>query len=87
PSSNPPAASASGAGGAFAVQVAAVGSDAAAQGTITALRGAGFEPRVVREGGFIKIRVGHFAQRAEAVAAASQVRSKLGGSPFVVVEQ
>lgn len=73
--------------GAFAVQVAAVGSDAAAQGTITALRNAGFEPRIVREGGFIKIRVGHFSQRAEAMAAASQVRAKLGGSPFVVEEQ
>lgn len=76
-----------GAPGAFAVQVAAVGTDAAAQGTITALRNAGFEPRIVREGGFIKIRVGHFVQRAEAVSAASQVRAKLGGSPFVVEEQ
>ncbi|MEO8294243.1 MAG: SPOR domain-containing protein [Gemmatimonadota bacterium] len=75
------------AGGVFAVQVAAVGNEAAAQGTITALRNAGFEPRIVREGGYIKVRVGHFAQRSQATAAASQVRAKLGGSPFVVEEQ
>jgi cell division septation protein DedD len=71
----------------FAVQVAAVGTDAQAQGTISALRNGGFEPHIVREGGYIKVRVGHFAQRSEAVAAASQVRAKLGGSPFIVEEQ
>jgi cell division septation protein DedD len=72
---------------AFAVQVAAVGTDAQAQGTITALRNGGFEPHIVREGGYIKVRVGHFGQRSEAIAAASQVRAKLGGSPFIVEEQ
>jgi hypothetical protein len=71
----------------FTVQVAAAGSEAAATATSNALRSAGYDPHIVREGGFIKVRVGRFATRAEAAAAASQVRAKMGGSPFVVEEQ
>jgi hypothetical protein len=80
----PPAASGS---GRFTVQVAAASTDAAAEATSNALRGAGYDPHIVREGGFIKVRVGRFATRAEATAAASQVRARMGGSPFVVEEQ
>lgn len=73
--------------GKFTVQVAAASTEPAAEATSSALRSAGYDPHVVREGGFIKVRVGRFATRAEAVAAASQVRAKMGGSPFVVEEQ
>ena len=73
--------------GRFTVQVAAAGSETAATATSNALRDAGYDPHIVREGGFIKVRVGRFATRAEAAAAASQVRARMGGSPFVVEEQ
>jgi cell division septation protein DedD len=85
PATNPPATPAG--TGKFTVQVAAASTEAAAQSTSTALRNAGYDPHIVREGGFIKVRVGRFGTRAEAVAAASQVRAKMGGSPFVVEEQ
>jgi cell division septation protein DedD len=75
------------AAGRFTVQVAAASTEAAAQGTVASLRAAGYEPHLVREGGFIKVRVGQFSTRTEAVASATQVRSKMGGSPFVVEEQ
>jgi cell division septation protein DedD len=73
--------------GRFTVQVTAASSETAAETTAAALRNAGYDPHIVREGGFFKVRVGRFATRAEAVAAASQVRAKMGGSPFVVEEQ
>jgi hypothetical protein len=82
----PPVATPSGSGR-FTVQVAAASTEAAAQATSSALRQAGYDPHLVQEGGFIKVRVGRFATRAEAAAAASQVRAKMGGSPFVVEEQ
>ena len=85
PATSPPAAAPS--GGKFTVQVAAASTEPAAEATSNALRSAGYDPHIVREGGFIKVRVGRFATRAEAVAAASQVRAKMGGSPFVVEEQ
>lgn len=77
-----------GAGGraAFAVQVAAVGSAEAADGIMQQVHEAGFEPRVVREGGFFKVRVGRFRSRGEAERAQAELRRKLGGSPFIVEE-
>jgi hypothetical protein len=84
----PPAApSPASASGRFTVQVAAASTEGAAEATSNALRDAGYDPHLVREGGFVKVRVGRFGTRAEAVAAASQVRAKMGGSPFVVEEQ
>jgi cell division septation protein DedD len=73
--------------GRFTIQVAAAGTEAAAQSTANEVRAAGYDPHIVREGGFIKVRIGRFITRAEAVAMASQVRAKLGGSPFVVEEK
>ena len=84
PVTSPPAPSQG--GGKFTVQVAAASTEPAAEATSNALRTAGYDPHIVREGGFIKVRVGRFATRAEAAAAASQVRAKMGGSPFVVEE-
>jgi cell division septation protein DedD len=86
PAASPGSSTPSGSGR-YTVQVAAASTEAAAQSTSDALRNAGYDPHVVHEGGFIKVRVGRFATRAEALAAASQVRAKMGGSPFVVEEQ
>ncbi|MEP7324677.1 MAG: SPOR domain-containing protein [Gemmatimonadota bacterium] len=74
-------------GSTFSVQVAAVASDAAAEGTVRQLRDAGYEPHLAHEGGYVKIRVGKYPDRAQAAAAASQIRARLGGSPFVVEER
>jgi hypothetical protein len=71
----------------YSVQVAAVASDAAAEGTLRQLRSAGYDPHTVHEGGFVKIRVGRYADRAQAAAAASQIRARMGGSAFVVEER
>jgi cell division septation protein DedD len=73
--------------GRFTVQVTAASTEAAAQSTATSLRNSGYDPHIVQEGGFYKVRVGRFATRAEATAAASQVRARMGGSAFVVEEQ
>lgn len=73
--------------GSFSVQVAAVASEAAAEGTLRSLRNAGYDPHLVHEGGYVKIRVGRFRDRAQAAAAASQIRARMGGSPFVVEER
>ncbi len=84
PGISPGAAPPLAAGGRFAVQVVAAGTEAAAEATANQLRTAGYEPYIVREGGFIKVRVGRFGTRADAAAAASQIRARLGGGPFVV---
>jgi hypothetical protein len=68
----------------FYVQVSAVKTQDAATAEIARIRRAGYTAVVAREAGLLKIRVGAFGSRAEADAAARQVRSKLGGSPFVV---
>lgn len=73
--------------GGFSVQVAAVGTAAAADEVMQQLNAAGFRPRVVREGDFFKVRVGPFRSRAEAQRVRAEVRRKLGGSPFIVEEQ
>jgi len=75
------------AGPGFTVQIAAVATDAAAESTLRQLREAGYDPHVVHEGGFVKIRVGRYSDRTQAAAAASQIRTRLGGSAFVVEER
>lgn len=69
----------------FAVQVAAVRSAAGADELMQALHREGYEPHVVREpNGLLKIRVGRFANRADAEAIVADIRRKFGGQPFVV---
>ncbi|UCG88643.1 MAG: SPOR domain-containing protein [Gemmatimonadota bacterium] len=69
----------------FAVQVAAVRSAAGADELMQALSREGYEPHVVREpDGLLKIRVGRFANRADAEAIVGELRRKFGGEPFVV---
>jgi hypothetical protein len=69
----------------FSVQVAAVSSVAAANELMQTLHGQGYESHVVRdEDGLFKIRVGRFAQRAEAQSLVAELKGKIGGQPFVV---
>jgi cell division septation protein DedD len=68
----------------YRIQITAVRSQATAQSMMAKLRSRGFTPIAVEEGGFYKVRVGDYATKAEAVAAVSEVKAKLGGSPFVV---
>ena len=71
----------------WAVQVLAVKSAAQVDDMLTRLRVMGFESRVMRDStGFFKVRVGHYATRAEAQRAQQRLRSKVGGHPFVVEE-
>ena len=69
----------------YSVQVVAVQSAAAADEMMQRLHGEGYEPHVIRdEDGLLKVRVGRFPRRADAEALLGELRSKLGGSPFVV---
>jgi hypothetical protein len=70
--------------GRYQVQVAAVATSGAADAAAAKVRGLGFTVTTVREKKLFKVRAGQFATRAEAQAAASRIKSKLGGSPFVV---
>jgi tetratricopeptide (TPR) repeat protein len=71
----------------FAVQVAAVNTQAAADKLSADLKSAGFVPYVVREAGLFKVRAGPYPDRPKALAAAEQIRKKLGhSSPFLVKE-
>ena len=45
---------------------------------------AGFKGVIVKDGGYFKVRLGEYATRAEASAAAAKVKATLGGAPFVV---
>lgn len=69
----------------FSVQVAAVRSAAAADEMMQRLHREGYQPHVIRdEDGLLKVRVGRYPRRADAEALLAELRSKIGGSPFVV---
>jgi cell division septation protein DedD len=68
----------------YRIQITAVRSPATAQSVASRLKSRGFTPTTVEEGGLYKVRVGDYATKAEAVAAVSEIKAKLGGSPFVV---
>jgi len=72
----------------FSVQVAAVGTAAAADQAMRSLHAAGYDPHVVRDtDGLFKVRVGRYAARQQAQQLSQDLRRKLGGSPFVVEER
>jgi hypothetical protein len=71
----------------YAVQVAAVGTAAAADEAMRRLAEAGYQSRVVREDGLFKVRVGEFATRPQAQTLQAELRAKVGGQPFVVEER
>jgi cell division septation protein DedD len=72
------------ASGSFHIQVSAVRTASAAQTMVAKLKSRGLAAMFVEDGGLYKVRVGNYSSRADAVAALPGVKSKLGGSPFVV---
>lgn len=71
----------------FAIQISAVRSAAAADQSMQALRRAGFDSRVSRDGdGLLKVRVGRYRTRAEAQRVATEIKRKLNTTAFVVEE-
>ena len=73
----------------YTVQVAAVGSAAAADELMRSLRASGYDDTHVARtpDGLFKVRVGRYANRDDALRVAAEVKQRLGGSPFVVEEQ
>jgi cell division septation protein DedD len=68
----------------YFVQVSAVRTQAAANTEIARIKRAGYTAIVVRESGLLKVRVGAFRTKADADAAASEIRTRIGARPFVV---
>ena len=68
----------------YFVQVSAVRTQAAANAEIARVKRAGYTATLVRESGLLKVRVGAFRTKADADAAASEIRIRIGARPFVV---
>lgn len=68
---------------AFRIQVVAAATQGAADAAIARLERLGFSARIAREGGFLKVRAGAFATRAEAGAARQRLLADFPGA-FVV---
>lgn len=72
---------------AFAVQVLAVRSTSQVDEMLTRLKVMGYEARVVRDSsGLFKVRVGRYPTREQAQRAQSNLRTRLGGQPFIIEE-
>jgi septal ring-binding cell division protein DamX len=71
-------------GARYRVQVAAVGSRAAADDLVAKLRDMNVEGLVVRDGALYKVRAGAYQSREEAGRAAEALRARFGGQPFIV---
>lgn len=75
------------AGSTYAVQVLAVKSAPQVDDMLSRLKVMGFAARVVRDtSGLFKVRVGRYATREEAQQTQRNLKTRLGGQPFVVVE-
>jgi cell division protein FtsN len=59
---------------------------AAANDIAKKLSARGLAAVVVEDAGLYKVRVGNYSTKAAAVAAVPEIKTKLGGSPFVVAE-
>ena len=70
----------------YGVQLAAVNSQAAADKLLADLKSLSLPGYVVPAGALYKVRAGPFADRAAADAAKAKVKTRFGGSPFVVQE-
>ena len=68
----------------YRVQVAAVATPGAADDAADAAEKLGYPAVIVRERGLYKVRAGTFATREEAQTAVKRIKSRMGGSPFVV---
>jgi cell division septation protein DedD len=70
----------------YRVQIAAVGSRKAADDAARKARPLGLTVVTVQQGNLYKVRVGEYPTREAAQTAASSLKGKLGGNPFVVSE-
>jgi cell division septation protein DedD len=70
----------------YRVQIAAVGSRKAAEDAARKVRPLGLTVSTLHQGTLYKVRVGEYATREAAQTAASSLKAKLGGRPFVVSE-
>jgi cell division septation protein DedD len=70
----------------YRVQIAAVGSRKAAEDAARKARPLGLTVVTRQQGSLYKVSVGEYATREAAQTAASSLKGKLGGSPFVVAE-
>jgi cell division septation protein DedD len=68
----------------YRVQVAAVATPGAADDAADAAEKLGYPAVIVRERGLYKVRAGAFPTREAAQAAAARIKSRMGGTPFVV---
>jgi len=82
----PPAAQAPPAKTVYRVQVAAVGSRKSAEDAAKKARSLGMTGVTVQDKGLYKVRVGEYRTREAAQTAAASLKSRLGGTPFVVSE-
>jgi cell division septation protein DedD len=82
----PPAAPAPPARAVYRVQVAAVASRKSAEDAAKKARSLGMTVVTVQDKGLYKVRVGEYRTREAAQTAAASLKSRLGGTPFVVSE-
>jgi cell division septation protein DedD len=70
----------------YRVQIAAIASRKAADAAARKARPLGLTVITLEQNGLYKVRVGEYPTREAAQTAASSLKAKLGGSPFVVAE-
>jgi cell division septation protein DedD len=70
----------------YRVQIAAVGTQKAAEDAARKVRPLGLTVLTVEDKGLYKVRVGEYPTREAAQTAAGSLKTRLGGSPFVVAE-
>ena len=70
----------------YRVQIAAVGSRKSAEDAAKKARPLGLTMVTVQDNGLYKVRVGEYPTREAAQRAASSLKARLGGTPFVVSE-
>jgi cell division septation protein DedD len=70
----------------YRVQIAAIASRKAADAAARKARPLGLTVITLQQNGLYKVRVGEYSTREAAQTAASSLKGKLGGSPFVVSE-
>ena len=70
----------------YGVQVGAVATQSQADKILADLKAAGFQGYVVKDRKLLKVRVGPYPDRAQALAAIPKVKAAAGGTPFVVHE-
>jgi cell division septation protein DedD len=64
-----------------------VKTQAAADDLLKKLTGTGVAGRIVKEGGYLKVRAGPFPTRTAADAAAAKLKAALGGAPYVLQDK